>query len=331
MPYKVVERRKHIIKHFVFGLFLVWVLFLFGGCYNENHLFETDHDLLKISGSNYQTKNVVVVVVDGPRQSETWGDPEHRYIPKMAKELAPQGVVLSNFYNSGITFTIPGHTAITTGYYDNISNNGWENPKFPSFFQMWLKISNMPDTKAWIVASKAKLNVLADCGDMAWRNSFNPSVDAEDREDKLTFNAAINIFNTYKPQLFLIHFRGPDHYGHEGNWENYLQSIVETDSLAYEIWNYLGNDDFYKNKTTFIITNDHGRHLDNIADGFIGHGDNCSGCTHINFFATGPDFKKNMIIVTHREQIDILPTVGELMGFTSSGFKRKVMWELFKN
>jgi phosphopentomutase len=141
----------------------------------------------------------------------------------------------------------------------------------------------------------------------------------------------MNVFARYKPQLILIHFRGPDHYGHQNEWDNYLHSIVETDSLTYEIWNYLENDDFYKNKTTFIITNDHGRHLDNIANGFIGHGDHCAGCTHINFFATGPDFKKNLVLDTHREQIDILPTIGELMGFTFSGSKRKVMWELFKN
>jgi arylsulfatase A-like enzyme len=326
-----VRQKEHINKYLAFGFFLVFVLFQLGGCYNENRLFDTEHDLLKVTDNQYQTKNVVVVVVDGARQSETWGDPKHRYIPNMSKKLAPQGIVLSNFYNSGSTVTIPGHTAITTGYYDNISNNGDEYPQKPSFFQMWLKVSGMPGIKAWIVASKSKLKVLADCGDMAWRTSFNPSVDAEDRDDTLTFKAAMYVFKTYKPHLFLIHFRGPDYYGHQNEWDKYLHSIIETDSLAFEIWNYLENDDFYKNNTTLIITNDHGRHLDNIADGFIGHGDNCSGCTHINFFATGPDFKKNMITVTHREQIDILPTVCELMGFTSSGFKRKVMWELFKN
>ena len=320
-----------IKKQIGFGVFLVGILFLLSNCYPENNLFETEHDLLRISGSNYQTENVVLVVIDGVRQSETWGDPEHRYIPKMSKELAPNGIVLSNFYNSGITYTIPGHTAITTGYYDDLSNNGNEYPRKASFFQMWLKVSNMPNTKAWIVTSKAKLKVLGDCEDMAWRNSYNPSVDAEDREDQLTFKAAISILKSYKPQLFLIHFRGPDYYGHGGVWENYLHSIVETDSLAFEIWNYLENDVFYKNKTTFIITNDHGRHLDNIADGFTGLGDHCAGCTHINFFASGPDFKEDLVIGTFREQINILPTVGELMGFTSSGYKRKVMWELFKD
>jgi hypothetical protein len=70
---------------------------------------------------------------------------------------------------------------------------------------------------------------------------------------------------------------------------------------------------------------------DHIANGFVSHGDHCAGCTHINFFAVGPDFKKNLISDTHRELIDILPAVGKIMGFTSSGFKRKVMWKLVKN
>jgi arylsulfatase A-like enzyme len=325
------REEKYRYWSFALGFSLFGILFLAAGCYYGNDFFSTDYDLLKISGSSYKTENVVIVVIDGPRFSETWGDPEHSYIPKMDSVMAHQGVVLSNFYNSGPTSTIPGHTAIITGNYENISNNGDEYPRKPSFFQMWLKISGMPGTKAWIVTSKEKLKVLADCSDPAWRNSFNPSVDTADRDDKTTFETAMNVFKNFQPRLFLIHFRGPDQYGHQNEWDNYLHSIYETDSLTFEIRNYLENDEFYKNKTTFFVTNDHGRHLDGIENGFIGHGDHCTGCTHINFFASGPDFRKNLIIETRWEQINILPTVGELMGFTSSGFKRKVMWELFND
>ena len=39
---------------------------------------------------------------------------------------------------------------------------------------------------------------------------------------------------------------------------------------------------FYKDKTTLIVSNDHGRHIDS-KGGFQNHGDDCAGCRHIEF------------------------------------------------
>src|SRR5690606_15067400 len=71
----------------------------------------------KLSDSLYETENAVIVVIDGPRFSETWGHPEKKYIPRMAGELAPRGTFFADFRNEGHTRTISGHAAITTGHY----------------------------------------------------------------------------------------------------------------------------------------------------------------------------------------------------------------------
>jgi len=316
------------LKNFVQILLLLFFC-LFSGCYNNESLIESEDDLIKSIVKSYKTENVIVVVIDGPRQSETWQSPDRKYIPKMVKELAPQGVVISEFYNHGVTYTVPGHIAITTGNYESKSNKQEQLPIEPSFFQMWLKITNAPKEKAWIITSKEKLNVLADCREVEWRNSYNPSIDAVNREDEKTYQKAIEVFTTHQPQLVLVHFGGPDIKGHSGIWEKYVNSIAVADSLTYEIWSFIENHNFYKGTTTLIVTNDHGRHLDNIATGFVEHGDKCEGCIHLNFYATGPDFKKNVISSTNRELVNILPTIGELMGFQYDDNK-DVMWELFK-
>src|SRR5688572_29209953 len=72
----------------------------------------------------YQTKNVVVVVIDGPRYSETWGDEKKQYIPHMARQIAPNGIINTAFYNDGYTYTNSGHAAITTGVRQPINNGG---------------------------------------------------------------------------------------------------------------------------------------------------------------------------------------------------------------
>ncbi len=185
------------------------------------------------------------MVIDGPRQSETWQSVDRKYIPKQDKELAPKGVVISEFYNEGITLTVPGHVAITTGKYETIGNKGEQVPTEPSFLQLWLKISNAAKDKAWIVTSKDKLNVLANCNKLQWRNAYNPSVDAVFREDVKTFDAAKEILQKHNPRLMLLHFRGPDSAGHAGDWDDYVQNIAIADSLLYELWNFIETDEFY--------------------------------------------------------------------------------------
>ena len=63
---------------------------------------------------NLKTEHVIIVVIDGARYSETWGEPSHAYIP-LQSSLSSQGVLFENFTNSGMTSTIPGHTSIVTG------------------------------------------------------------------------------------------------------------------------------------------------------------------------------------------------------------------------
>jgi hypothetical protein len=91
----------------------------------------------KVSARSYKTKYVFVLVVDGPRFSETWGDPFHANIPYMDSILSKEGVVYTNFSNEGPTYTVSGHTAIATGYYQEMNNAGTELPDHPTIFQTY--------------------------------------------------------------------------------------------------------------------------------------------------------------------------------------------------
>ena len=79
------------------------------------------------------------------------------------------------------------------------------------------------------------------------------------------------------------------------------------------------------------MTNDHGRHGNGNRDGFISHGDGCRECRHLNFFAIGPDFKKNIVLNTKRSQVDIAATISTLMNFEMPSGKGETMRELFIN
>lgn len=284
-----------------------------------------------ITPTNYLTKNVVVVMIDGPRFSETWGHPEKAYVPKLANNLAQKGIINQEFYNFGNTQTISGHTASITGVYELMNNNGLQYPSYPSFMQYYLAATKQSPKKAWIVSAKEKLKMLGNSSNVDWRNSYLPSVDAIDRRDTETFSRIKDIMLTHEPNLLFINLSGPDRAGHANDWEEYLENISIADSLLNEIVNLVDSIPSYQNTTTVFMTNDHGRHLDGIAKGFVDHGDLCHGCTHINFFAYGPDFHSDLIINNQlREQIDIVPTIGQLLGFKTKQSTGNVMTELFK-
>ncbi len=72
------------------------------------------------SEKGYLTRNVFVVVIDGARYSESWGDSTRQNIPRMGNIISEIGVIYTQFYNNGTTYTLSGHTSITTGHYQEI-------------------------------------------------------------------------------------------------------------------------------------------------------------------------------------------------------------------
>jgi len=204
-------------------------------------------------------------------------------------------------------------------------------------FQYYLKTTAKQKKAAYVIASKDKLSVLTNCTNKKWRNQYRPAQDCGQnglfsgyRSDRETYLSTISILEKDKPNLVIVNFRQPDAWGHAGNYANYLKTTTQTDLYIYQIFKFLLENEHYKGKTTVFVTNDHGRHLDGRKDGFVNHGDGCEGCRHINFFAAGPDFKRNVILDNPREQIDIPVTIGELLGFKIEKSKGQVMTELFK-
>lgn len=289
------------------------------------------------SSERNHTENVIILVIDGPRYSETWGDPEHTYIPNMAQRMAQQGVVFTNFRNDGYTYTNSGHTAITTGFKQPINNTtGSELPQYPSIFQYYLKKTGASPSKTWIITSKDKLAILGNTNDSEWKDQFLPSLDcglhgqgSGYRNDTSTYLKVLETLNNHHPTMMLVNFKEPDISAHAGNWEGYLNGIRDTDFYVYKIWEYLNSDTFYKGKTALFITNDHGRHLDGIKDGFKNHGDGCEGCRHINLFAFGPEFGKNRIVADTFNQEDLAATVAKMYNLSMPHCQGKSIDKLF--
>src|SRR3989338_4575067 len=149
----------------------------------------------------YKTKNVVVILIDGPRYSETWGASRRENIP-VRNGLLSEGLLVEQFFNNGVTFTNPGHCALCTGVYEPLANDGTELPHFPGMFQAFIRYKN--SNRPYI-----------DCG-------VNLDGSGGNRGDSITLDRVLHIFDTKKPRLVFISFRGPDSYAHAVDSVGYI-------------------------------------------------------------------------------------------------------------
>lgn len=80
-----------------------------------------------------------------------------------------------------------------------------------------------------------------------------------ERTDLLTFLAAREYIVKNQPKVMYIGLGGTDTYGHEKKYGQYLKEANVADRIIADLWNLVQTTPFYKDKTTFVITTDHGR------------------------------------------------------------------------
>lgn len=107
------------------------------------------------------------------------------------------------------------------------------------------------------------------------------------RYDELTFLAATTYLQEHHPKVIFISFGESDESAHAGKYDKYLQDINNADRMLSRLWYFIQTDPKYKNKTTLLITTDHGRGKK--ITGWTDHGTfiNGSGKTWIGII--GPD------------------------------------------
>jgi len=79
------------------------------------------------------------------------------------------------------------------------------------------------------------------------------------RIDFLTYEFAKEYLKQYQPRVLYVAFDETDEFGHAGNYHFYLDRARQADAFIQQLWEYLQSNPAYKDKTTLIITCDHGR------------------------------------------------------------------------
>jgi hypothetical protein len=218
---------------------------------------------------------------------------------------------LENFVDVTNTrlFSYPGYNEILTGFADDriVSNAKIDNANKtvlefvnaqPGFegrvaaFGSW-------DVFPWII-NETRSGIPVNAGFRAaegdnltereqFLNTMQPQVPSPwstVRLDAFTHHYALEYLKRERPRLVYIAYGETDDFAHDGNYEAYLRSAHQTDAFIRDLWEWVQEDEGYRNKTTFIITTDHGR---GEGDQWTGHSAFVDGAREIWIAVLGPD------------------------------------------
>ncbi|MBX9783026.1 MAG: alkaline phosphatase family protein [Chitinophagaceae bacterium] len=268
-----------------------------------------------------------------------------KLLPFFWNTIAQQGQLLGNRWHSNFVnnanpywFSYPGYNEIFTGYPDTAVNSNdkrWnKNENVLEFINKQKGFENKVaaftswDVFPWILneeRSKVYVNSAFETTNFnsptfkllnEMQQTTTRFMGDGVRPDLLTFYIAKEYLKTYKPRVLYIGFDETDDFAHAGKYDYYLQSAYMVDQLIADLWGWVQIDPNYKNKTTLIITTDHGRG-DAKKEQWTSHGTKVPDAGQIWMAVMGPDTEAKGEVKTPGQlyQKQIAPTIAALLGF----------------
>jgi len=239
-------------------------------------------------------------------------------LPFFWTEIAPHGQLYGNQAKGSIArvtndrrFSYPGYNEIFTGHADPRidSNKKIPNPNitvfewlqgrpgfskrvaalatwdvFPSIFNC--SRSGIPIWPTWeappngVVPPKAVSLLLEDTTSL-WDDLIL---------DSFMQQAALSYIKEKKPRVLFLGYGETDEWAHEARYDLYRQAANHVDRYIKSLWELAQSIPQYRDKTTFIITADHGRGSGPSA--WKNHGEKVEGAEGIWLAVLGPDTPK---------------------------------------
>ncbi|WP_026944685.1 sulfatase-like hydrolase/transferase [Algoriphagus marincola] len=134
------------------------------------------------------------------------------------------------------------------------------------------------------------------------------------RLDPFTHHFAMEGLKKHRPKVMYIAYGETDDWAHGGKYDQYIWSAHQTDAYIKEIWDWVQSDPEYKDKTTLIITTDHGRGITKTS--WKSHGASVPEGGEIWMMAIGPDTPASgeMKIEGQWHSAQVARTVFKLLG-----------------
>jgi hypothetical protein len=281
-------------------------------------------------------------------RKEFWRDDLHErrkaLLPFLWGTVAVKGQIFGNQtlgsiarVTNGLAFSYPGYNEMLTGHADpRINSNEFGANPNVSVFE-WL--NSLPDLhgRVSVFASWSTFKDIFNVGrshlplqvgwDAPYSGTLTPRqallnrlyatttrLDDEDVYDAFMQVPLLDSFARHQPRVLFVGYGETDNWGHAGRYDLILHSAHQFDQFVAELWNTLQHLPGYRDKTTFIITTDHGRGSG--LEQWKEHGVEQKGSENIWIAVLGPDTaplgERHQSAEVHQAQI--AATIAALLG-----------------
>ena len=307
-----------------------------------------DATLLTDAGGNWTT-------TDELKQKYWNEDPAVRrelLFPFLWGTVAKQGQLFGNQHagsvahvTNGMGFSYPGYNEMASGVADpridsnefgpnpNVTVFEWLN-KRPGFagkveiFGTWATFADIFNGKRSGLPIRAGAT-LVDASDKSPQGQLlnelyrtTTRLESPDPLDSFVHVAVREHLRTHQPRVMFIGYGDTDSWQHMGRYDNLLETAHSFDGFMADLWQQIQSSAHYKDRTTLIISTDHGRGSGPVD--WKEHGNEQKGSNDIWIAVIGPDTaplgeRRDASAVT---QAQIAATIAELVGEDFRGFKR---------
>ena len=280
-----------------------------------------------------------------------------KLFPFLWKTMAKQGQLYGNRYLQNFAdvanpfqMTYPGFSEMLTGYADPaISSNRLVTSKSQNVLEFINKQKGYEGKVAVFATSdlfpalmdrdNSQVYINADSDSLAFGSAefqlLNEmqrltSKPTTERPDLLTYFAAREYVKAFQPKVLFLALGETDAFAHDGNYDQYLHTAYAQDKMISELWNLIQSIPQYKNKTTLLITCDHGRG-DIIKNQWTSHGPQIKDSGQVWIAAMGPDTKPQGIFIEKGRYYlaQLATTTAALLGFDFKPETHQAMTPIF--
>lgn len=147
--------------------------------------------------------------------------------------------------------------------------------------------------------------------------------------DEMSVYIAKHLMAQLSPSLLWVTLHDID-IAHSGTFSLYIDGIRRCDRLCAELWQAIQKNPEYAGQTTMFILPDFGRDsdIDSGGNGFQHHrtGDAVSRTTWM--MVLGPGIRQNVVVDRPIESVDLVPTIGSILGFDARNSQGKPVAEV---
>jgi hypothetical protein len=270
-------------------------------------------------------------------------------MPFLWNEIARHGQLFGNQnkgsvvkVTNGKNFSYPGYSEILTGYGDPRIDSNEKRPNPNTNVFEWINRQKGFSGRVAVLGTWDVFPFIFNCGRSglpiwpAWGNSFAKEIQVPELLRRLTWDtpklgsdiifdsfvmqASFDYVKRAKPHLGFIGFGETDEWAHHKRYDEYLLAAQRVDSFVREFWTLLQSMPEYHDKTTLIITADHGRGT-GPAD-WKSHGEKTADSAGDWIAVLGPDTPAlgERANTSARAQNQIASTIAALLGLDYRAF-----------